>query len=269
MKQKLAVARAMLHRPPLIFLDEPTAGLDPVASASLRDELAGLAAREVASTQVHRDSLTIQALFTALALEGVTAIIDCATGNSPDGAEAAAFFEAATRNLATAGKRAGVTRAVVVSIIGIDQFDSGYNGAKKVHERAWLDNDLDVRVLRAAQFHEFVGQLLQWGRRGDVAYLPAMRTQLVAARSVAEVLVDLALAESPAGGPIWEVAGPREERLAEMGRLLVAAGDDDVRVEEGSDPADPDAPLYLTDALLPGPGARLSGPAYADWLASA
>src|SRR5262249_47030876 len=46
MKQKLAVARAMLHRPALIFLDEPTAGLDPVASASLRDELAGLAARE-------------------------------------------------------------------------------------------------------------------------------------------------------------------------------------------------------------------------------
>lgn len=46
MKQKLALARALLHRPPLVFLDEPTAGLDVVSATALRDDLASLVSHE-------------------------------------------------------------------------------------------------------------------------------------------------------------------------------------------------------------------------------
>jgi ABC-2 type transport system ATP-binding protein len=52
------VARAILHRPQLVFLDEPTAGLDPVAAAQLRDDLAGLAAREGTSIFLTTHNLT-------------------------------------------------------------------------------------------------------------------------------------------------------------------------------------------------------------------
>jgi len=58
MRQKLAVARALLHRPSLVFLDEPSAGLDPVAAAALREDLASLVAREGVTVFLTTHNLT-------------------------------------------------------------------------------------------------------------------------------------------------------------------------------------------------------------------
>src|SRR5918992_164760 len=177
------------------------------------------------------------------ALAGVEVIVDAATGSSPDQDEATKFF------------------------IASDRFSGGYQAAKIVHEQAMLAGPVPARILRAAQFHEFVEELMMWGRQGDVSYLPPMRTQLVAARTVAQALATLATgAESESSGEILEIAGPRAENLVEMASLLAARRGDPARVEEAGDPSDPDAELLANGALLPGPDAVLAGPTFEEWL---
>jgi uncharacterized protein YbjT (DUF2867 family) len=200
------------------------------------------------------------------ALAGVTTVVDAATGPSPDREAATAFFTAAAGNLQEYGERAGVKRIVVVSIIGIDRFTGGYQAAKLEHERVSLAGPIPARILRAAQFHEFVPELVAWGRDGDVSYVPKMRTQLVAARTVAEALVELATHGDPAPTSIPEIAGPREESLVEAARLLVSRRGDRLRIEEVSDSGVVDTDLSEEGALLPGPDATLAGPTFEEWL---
>jgi uncharacterized protein YbjT (DUF2867 family) len=201
----------------------------------------------------------------AAALEGVDLIIDATTSPTPDGA--AEFFTTAVRNLQQTGAESGVEGILVVSIVGTDRFNVGYNAAKVIQERAHLDGPVPARVLRAAQFHEFVAELVEWTRQGDVSYVPKMRTQLVAARSVAEALADLVdeADSAPRGNPIAEVAGPRAENLVEVARLHAAKQGNGLRIEAGEWPDDPEG-LYPADALLPGPIAKLTGPTYEEWL---
>lgn len=207
----------------------------------------------------------------AEALTGVRTVIDVSTFPTPDQAAATEFFTTAARNLHEIGARAGVRRLVGVSIVGTDKYVSGYSVAKVEHEKAMLAGPLPVTVLRATQFFEFVEPVLSWSRQGDVASLPKMRIQPVAARAVAIALADLATttAETEAtdpAGPFPEIAGPRVESLADLARRFAAHRGDPVRVEEVTDPADPDRVLEATGGLLPGPRATIAGPTFTEWL---
>jgi uncharacterized protein YbjT (DUF2867 family) len=204
----------------------------------------------------------------AAALEGVEVVIDTATGHSPDETEATEFFVASARNLTELGERAGVKTIVLVSIIGIDTFNGGYGAAKLAHERALLAGSIPTRILRASQFHEFIPQLVEWGRRGDASYVPTARMQPVAARTVAEALVAIAYepsAPDPAA-PVPEIAGPREERLLDLARMYTAARGLRIHIDEMSNHADPTTAAFEDGSLLPGPDAMLAGPTFAEWL---
>jgi uncharacterized protein YbjT (DUF2867 family) len=208
------------------------------------------------------------------ALTGVDTIIDAATGPSPDQAEATAFFTASARNVQRAGAAAGAKRIVLVSIIGIDNFHGGYNAAKLAQEQALLEGPLPVRIVRAAQFHEFVAPLVGWTIQDGVAYVPEMRTQLVAARVVAEALADAAEEPEIENGTTTEVAGPQKERLADAAAALFASRGDSIEIRESrggplADADDPDTAAYAEGGALPNPGAKLAGPTFAEWLATA
>jgi uncharacterized protein YbjT (DUF2867 family) len=147
------------------------------------------------------------------ALEGASVVVDCSNVSTMKASESERFFGAVTRNLLTSGQAAGVRHFVALSIVGIDRVDFGYYRGKRVQEELLLADDRPSSVLRATQFHEFAGQLLDRSR-GPVAVVPRMQMQPVAAREVGEALAGMAAGEPVGMAP--ELAGPREESLVDL-----------------------------------------------------
>jgi len=70
MKQRLSLARALVHDPDLLFLDEPTAGLDPVATQQLHETV-----RQMARTRGRTVVLCTHNLVEAQALSDRVAVL--------------------------------------------------------------------------------------------------------------------------------------------------------------------------------------------------
>jgi len=68
MKQRLALARALLHKPSLLFLDEPTAGLDPMATHQVHRMIADLASDNHTIVLCTHNLVEAQALCTRVAV---------------------------------------------------------------------------------------------------------------------------------------------------------------------------------------------------------
>jgi uncharacterized protein YbjT (DUF2867 family) len=195
-------------------------------------------------------------------LAGAEAVIDVTQSPSLDEAEATGFFTTVARNLGEAARSAGVDRTVALSIIGVDRMpDYGYYVAKLAQENEVLAHAPGVHILRAAQFLDFAGQMLDWNRRGDVVTVAEMRTQPVAVEEIARLLV--AIADGTEPRTRVELAGPRAEDLADLIRQVAIHRREKVTVEsvvESRGMAD--------GACLPGPDAVIAGPDFTTWLAT-
>jgi uncharacterized protein YbjT (DUF2867 family) len=153
------------------------------------------------------------------ALAGVDAVIDVTNLTTLSARVARRFFETATRHLLQVEGALGVGHHVALSIVGIDGIDASYYAGKLAHERAVAAGRVPFTIARAAQFHEFAGQLLS-GTKGPIAVLPKALVRPVAAREVGEHLVHVAEA-GPVGRAV-DLVGPRDERLADLARRQLA-----------------------------------------------
>jgi uncharacterized protein YbjT (DUF2867 family) len=195
------------------------------------------------------------------ALAGVDVVVDVTASPTLEEDDATPFFEAVATNLGKAATEAGVRRTVVLSIVGVDRTpDYGYYRSKLAQEEATRSAAPGPVVLRATQFHDFAGQMLEWNRDGNVTRIIDVPTQPVDTAEIAQLLLELATSEDAVD---TELAGPRVEELVDQVRRLVELRhQDDLVVEAVA------APQSMADgSMLPGPGARVRGPSWEEWLA--
>lgn len=148
------------------------------------------------------------------ALAGVETVLHLATNRRSDAR--------ATQQLVDAARAAGVEHLVYLSIVGVDAVPLGYYRSKHACERIIAESGVPFTILRATQFHDFVGGFFRAQRR-----LPRLLTldvpfQPIDTGAVATRLVELVSA-APAQGRVDDLGGPDVLPMAELARQWLEA----------------------------------------------
>jgi uncharacterized protein YbjT (DUF2867 family) len=206
---------------------------------------------------------TITAFGLAKALRGAEIVIDVSDSPSPEGEAALSFFEMSGLNLLAAGRAAGVSHHIALSIVGLDRLLNGeYFRAKKIQEDLIKASALPYTLLRSTQFFELIADVAQRGSGSDVA-IPPVLVQPISSDDLADALTDIAL-----GRPLnrtLEVAGPEKFRLDDLATEVLTAYEDPRRVV-----SDIHARYFGVElderSLLPDESAGIASLRFEDWL---
>jgi uncharacterized protein YbjT (DUF2867 family) len=153
------------------------------------------------------------------AFEGVDVIVDSSNSRNPIDPKP---FTIGARNIVAAAERAGVQRAVVLSILGVDVSKLSYHRRKHEQELTYLNSALEVSVVRAAQFHEWsVDQFEAGSALGAIPVVLGGRMQPVAVSEVADLCAGEAL--DPSGKRFIEIAGPQVRLSRDLAKAWQAA----------------------------------------------
>ncbi len=198
-------------------------------------------------------------------LAGVDSVIDTMNVGSQRRSVAEHFFRTTSERLLAAEKEAGVGHHVVLSIVGIDRVPSGYYHGKLAQEATVTGGPVPWSILRATQFFEFAGQALDFVRVGPFSLAPRMLCQPIAAREVADALVDLASGDPSESTS--ELAGPEELQMVDLARRVNAARNLGRRIVPVSLPGAAGRAMRDGGLLPEHPGPR-GEQTFAEWLAS-
>lgn len=128
----------------------------------------------------------------------------------------------ATRHLMRAAASAGVRHVVYVSVVGADSVPLAWLRSKHEAEQAVIESGISWTILRAAQFHDLVLQVLEKLAKAPVVPMPSgLRLQPVDAREVAARLVHLTLGHPM--GRVPDMVGPQVQEMSELARTYLHA----------------------------------------------
>ncbi len=151
----------------------------------------------------------------AQALDGVDIVIDTTDGKTR---RTRPVLTTGAGNLLSAAREAGVSRAVLLSIVNVDRSTFGYYRAKTEQEQRYAASPLPTQVVRATQFHEFVPMLCApTSKLGLIPAFTGARFQSIDTADVARALVDAA--QTPSVTAIrWSSRDRRSSRCARWRR---------------------------------------------------